>query len=382
MKRRNTIDCTLNDVWPICQYYYTHNNGSCDDILIQHRDVVNRVQIKQNQRQIVHKKSIQESLHHKRYTYPMPHHHKDKLTDKRKEGLRDFKARHHPSTARRWSTIRRQKQKRQTLANIITALSAGTDIKSSAAGSISKSDNNNRPNDDGIASTSKHDILDSKWASIRQYNPQLDNEKIEQEFNEQFDQCLLDEDYAHLPSMIRPPTLAVLERQQTKSDGTTAVMTTTTNMSLNTSNISIETTNQFLLNSSADQSIATTARNQSGNDAIFTAIPMPEENTRIPVISHSSYSSVSFTSSPFLLSMDRQMQHQKEAYNSSLDMWLFLFGFLFFPLWWFGAARYFMQQDKSLISTETLSFQVLNCYMTLVSLLLIGLMVGLVTVWA
>lgn len=365
MKRRNTIDCATSDIWPICQYYYTHNNGSYDDVLTQHRGIVNRVQRQQSQRRLVQKKSLQDSMYYKRYTYPMRHNNKDKKSD--------F------LIVRGWSTTHRRKQKRQTLANIITALSSGADSKTSAAvGSISKSSSNDNNSKKIITNATSRSILESKWANIRQYNPQLDNEKIEQVFNEQFGRGSLDEEYSHSP-IIESQT-PVLEQQQTRSDGT-ATITTATNTLLNSSNISIETTNQLLLNSSAGKSTAT-GNHCDDNDDMFIAIPIQEQDVINHSSSSSSSNSLSPPNSPFLPSMERQKQQQKEAYNSSLDMFLFLFGFLFFPLWWFGAWRYSMQQDESLISKQRLSFQVLNCYMTLASLLMTGLMIGLVTVWA
>jgi hypothetical protein len=375
MKRRNTIDSAITEVWPICQYYYTHNNGSCDDILIQHRDTVKRVQRKQSQRKLIHKKSLQEFLHQKRYTYPMRY---NKVMDQRRDFPHDFNTRCVPLIARRWSTIRMRKQKRQTLADIITALSS-PNSRTLAAGSISKSDDNKDAN--------RRNTLESKWDSIRQYNPHLDNEKIEKEFTEQFGRGSLDEGYSHSPMM--ESQIPVLEQQQSRNNSAVPIATAT-NTLLNSSIISIETTNQFLLNSSADQSItATTTGDLSGD--LFTILPMQDHSSTIDHSNSSSSSSSSNSSnnsslssanSLFLLSMEGRGQQQKEAYNSSTDMFLFLFGFLFLPLWWFGAWRYFMQQDKTLISKQRLSFQILNCCMTLASLLMTGLMIGLVTVWA
>ncbi|OBZ85275.1 hypothetical protein A0J61_06672 [Choanephora cucurbitarum] len=72
------------------------------------------------------------------------------------------------------------------------------------------------------------------------------------------------------------------------------------------------------------------------------------------------------------------------TYFSSIDMYLFLFGFLIFPLWWYGAWRYFALDPslRQLVSTGQHAFHILNICFSLVSLVLIGLVVGLITVWA
>ncbi|KAI8367866.1 hypothetical protein EDC96DRAFT_506352 [Choanephora cucurbitarum] len=72
------------------------------------------------------------------------------------------------------------------------------------------------------------------------------------------------------------------------------------------------------------------------------------------------------------------------TYFSSIDMYLFLFGFLIFPLWWYGAWRYFALDPglRQRVSTGQHAFHVLNICFSLVSLVLIGLIVGLITVWA
>jgi hypothetical protein len=57
-----------------------------------------------------------------------------------------------------------------------------------------------------------------------------------------------------------------------------------------------------------------------------------------------------------------------------LDLALFLFGFFLFPFWWYGAWRYFSCPTDI---TLALTFQLLNCLLSLFSLLLIGLLVGL-----
>lgn len=66
-------------------------------------------------------------------------------------------------------------------------------------------------------------------------------------------------------------------------------------------------------------------------------------------------------------------------------IYFFLFGFLIFPLWWIGAWQY--MREKKNYSDRTVPknrevFPILNFLMSLVSLLLIGLVIGLSTVWA
>ncbi|KAI8968974.1 hypothetical protein BDF20DRAFT_892620 [Mycotypha africana] len=67
--------------------------------------------------------------------------------------------------------------------------------------------------------------------------------------------------------------------------------------------------------------------------------------------------------------------------TARVDMLLLLFGFLFFPLWWYGSWRFFMHTEYKQ-KTAAKHLQLINCFMSLVSLLLLGLMIGLVTVWA
>ncbi|ORE03924.1 hypothetical protein BCV72DRAFT_307805 [Rhizopus microsporus var. microsporus] len=73
----------------------------------------------------------------------------------------------------------------------------------------------------------------------------------------------------------------------------------------------------------------------------------------------------------------QQQQDEKRTkadFNFQLDIFLFLFGFLIFPCWWFGAWRYFLRPTHGQCGQI---FQILNCCMSLVSLLIAGLLVGL-----
>jgi hypothetical protein len=67
--------------------------------------------------------------------------------------------------------------------------------------------------------------------------------------------------------------------------------------------------------------------------------------------------------------------------EKQMDMWFFLFGFLCFPLWWISAWRFFTPQ-KGKKNTRTRVFQIINVWMTMASLVLLGLMVGLTVTFA
>lgn len=67
-------------------------------------------------------------------------------------------------------------------------------------------------------------------------------------------------------------------------------------------------------------------------------------------------------------------QSNVKPLDPHLDLALFLFGFFLFPFWWYGAWRYFSSPTET---TLALTFQLLNCLLSLFSLLLIGLLVGL-----
>ncbi|KAL0074450.1 hypothetical protein J3Q64DRAFT_1778108 [Phycomyces blakesleeanus] len=72
----------------------------------------------------------------------------------------------------------------------------------------------------------------------------------------------------------------------------------------------------------------------------------------------------------------------------STDSLLFLFGFIFFPLWWIGAWRYFKYPSREINPSETKSIlplssrgiRQLNCWMSVSSILITAILVGLL-VW-
>ncbi|KAI7908307.1 uncharacterized protein BX663DRAFT_493758 [Cokeromyces recurvatus] len=74
-------------------------------------------------------------------------------------------------------------------------------------------------------------------------------------------------------------------------------------------------------------------------------------------------------------------QEKDNDLHPHMDIALFLFGFLFFPLWWIGAWRYLRKKTMNITKQDHL-FCMLNCYMTMVSLIITGLIIGLVTAWA
>ena len=89
LERRNTID-SAHGSWPLCPYYYTHNMGSCDDILLQKRTE--------------HPLANESIPNKKRYTYPH-------LT----LDTSSFRKPPPKSVARRWTTMRRQRNTSDSL---------------------------------------------------------------------------------------------------------------------------------------------------------------------------------------------------------------------------------------------------------------------------
>lgn len=345
MKRRNTID-NLHGDWPIVQYYYTHNNGSCDDILIHHKSLnVDATTTKQ-----INKKH-QSDYKNRRKTFPQ-----EKIAvefQQCQNGRRDSnKIKIIATTAaspiiRGWSTAKKQQQqqknrkKRETLANIISNLSRSN--SSTVTGSNISSSNN----DDTIRMESD---LDIKWETIRQYNPQLDSEKILEQDDD--DDIEYDEGYSQGPMS-----------QEQKND---AVV-----VDINNSSSSSNDSNGLFLPAGQDNTVTTT--NTTTTDDIV-AIPIDPNtllNNEIVYTTAKAHPTVSETN---LIPMSINIGHT--------DMFLFLFGFVFFPLWWIGTWRFFMQPDKIFLHKQQRGFQIVNCCMTLASLLMTGLIIGLVTVWA
>lgn len=351
MKRRNTID-NLHGNWPIVQYYYTHNNGSCDDILIHHKSLdIDATTSKQIS------KKHQSDYKNRRKTFPQ-----EKIAvefQQYQNGRRDSNKIEIAITAaspiiRRWSTTKKQQQqqqqqqqqknrkKRETLANIISNLSR-SNSSTVTGGNISSSNNN-----DTIRVESD---LDIKWETIRQYNPQLDNEKILEQ--DDGDNSEDDEGYSHDPIS-----------QEQRNDAAVVNMNDSSSSSSNDSN-------ELFLPAGQDNTAITT--NMTTTDGIV-AIPMDPTTASNNEIVSSTAKAHPAALETIIIPMSINVEHT--------DMFLFLFGFIFFPLWWVGTWRFFMQPDKSFIHKQQRGFQIVNCCMTLASLLMTGLIVGLVTVWA
>ncbi|KAF1799856.1 hypothetical protein FB192DRAFT_1474675 [Mucor lusitanicus] len=352
MKRRNTID-SLHGNWPIVQYYYTHNNGSCDDILIQHHKSFDTPrQIHQNP----------SNYNNRRRTFPMERSSPGGFHYQQQQQQQQQNRRHShkiqvvapsPIIVRQGSSYRHQQQqqrhkkKRETLANIISNLSR-SNSSTLTSGNISSMNNDD--------TTRVDSDLDIKWETIRQYNPQLDNEKILEQDSEEEE----DEGYSHD---------VTFQRQRNDVAAAAMDMNEGSNNNNNSSGSSSNGSNGLFLpagqegeesgtRSSDEVSIQMDAANSSHEMAATAAsapkIQLPTATTLVP--------------------MSNTVDHT--------DMFLFLFGFIFFPLWWIGTWRFFMQPDRALLHKQQRGFQIVNCCMALASLLLTGLIIGLVTVWA
>ncbi|KAL0136746.1 hypothetical protein V8B55DRAFT_1440283 [Mucor lusitanicus] len=326
MKRRNTID-SLHGNWPIVQYYYTHNNGSCDDILIQHHKSFDTPrQIHQNP----------SNYNNRRRTFPME-----------RSSPGGFHYQQQQQQQQQNPAAAKAQKKRETLANIISNLSR-SNSSTLTSGNISSMNNDD--------TTRVDSDLDIKWETIRQYNPQLDNEKILEQDSEEEE----DEGYSHD---------VTFQRQRNDVAAAAMDMNEGSNNNNNSSGSSSNGSNGLFLpagqegeesgtRSSDEVSIQMDAANSSHEMAATAAsapkIQLPTATTLVP--------------------MSNTVDHT--------DMFLFLFGFIFFPLWWIGTWRFFMQPDRALLHKQQRGFQIVNCCMALASLLLTGLIIGLVTVWA
>lgn len=280
LKRRNTTNSSDGE-WPLCRYYYTHNNGSCDDILLYPKELAKRRDARKRLSPIIKKR---------RYSYPVII-----------MGGKPFK--HHDAVAsgqitRRWSTIfRTTAKKRQTLADILSSMSSA----------------------DNIIKSSSNKTLNEKWELMRSYK-WLDSEK--------FEQPIVDNHSQSSGHPIDQPALNI-----EMPTGTTATLIDS----------SIHINSSLVVHASfAGQEIEHTSINMDHTTSPEPATPIDSPPPK----------------------------------ESLVDVFLFLFGFLIFPLWWVGAWYYVIQKQDGVTKSREV-FQLLNCCMSLVSLLLIGLMIGL-----
>lgn len=339
-RRKSTTD-HINHTWSICQYYFTHNNGSSDDVLLRNSmSSLNRSQF--------NKVSKRYSQLKRNHTYP------------RHEKRQDISS-ILLNNKRRWTTIKYSKQKRQTLANILLDLTATTNTTSNG-GNISYHN----------GSTSS---LERKWQSIKLYNPQLDNEKILKELDDD-----LDEGYSHIPTFEHLKTSSL--RRNT---------TTNTTITLYNDVHSLRNSYQSTVKMSNYKNQATTSSSHhneaspSQSNRSSKREERPDENNdntmmviSLPNVAEGSVNNIQpnsvFAPGPY-------SEKRKLKLHSDKDMILFLFGFLLFPIWWYGTYRYFTQKDLSILSKRQRCFQLLNYLSSIASLLILGLVVGLLTVW-
>ncbi|GAA5803117.1 hypothetical protein HPULCUR_008592 [Helicostylum pulchrum] len=318
IRRRNTTDS--NGSWPLCKYYLIHNTGSCDDILLNRKETVRRCGKKKNAC--------------KRFSYPISLRDQSLLQLNKKEKSNQIKR-------RRWSS-----NKRNTLADLLSRI----DFKNYL---VSDTWDNKSLNDKRLSD----ERLDRKWNSIRSYQ---DTEKIEQE----------EQEVGPSATTTTATTAITAAKDTAATTVTTATVNTTaaTNsnmMEVVTPAITVMDTRgdtSTLMNSSIRTNsslVANAPSSSAGQDTIITIDEAQEEE------------------------VSQVVQQPEKKKSSQKEKLLFLFGFLLFPLWWVGACQYIIQQqDHRYLSEDREIFQILNCLMSLASLLLVGLMIGLTTVWA
>jgi hypothetical protein len=241
---------------------------------------------------------------------------------------------------RRWSTIRKQK-KRRTLADIISNLTDPT----------LHNIIDNKNTDDVLKSMA----LEARWDSIRQYDNNNNGSKIEEESEQ--------------GGVVGGPLLVVRNKEDEKTESTPTMFKATTRTSL-TVRIPSPQTNNTLMDSGINI-----------NSSLLAHPPSSSHSTgRQQLDQHRYSSSGTSTDDSIRISMPINGGSEKQKGHSTLDMFLFLFGFILFPLWWVGSWRYFTRKYDKKERKDV--FQILNCCMSLASLLLIGLIIGLTTVWA
>ncbi|KAI9487709.1 MAG: hypothetical protein EXX96DRAFT_554347 [Benjaminiella poitrasii] len=415
MKRRNTTDDNNSTTWSICPYYYTHNNGSSDDILLHRRE--SKLQLQQHQSYQLPSTTTKETKRtsRRRYSYPFI----IKLNDPLKfDHLDEHERIQRQSLVRTWSTARQQTkrtEKRLTLAKILSEISpknnnsnnnniddCGSSVSNMSrdrtqkawdiAGNILGNRNINSSNKTFYSD----DALAEKWEVIRQYNPQLDDEKIQEELNGEGE-----EDEGHLYTVIHNENSEVIS-----SNGNRVSVMTTKPSQVRVMSSNMDNRDGLNMNNYRNSVAHNTGSNiQHSALVVNTTLPSRQvENNNdnssvIDIFVHNNSSPSDASPTEDLISSStRMLPENLEAGTLNdinperasgrgekmlqLDVALFIFGFLIFPLWWVGAWRYFMKIDKATVSKQLNIFRILNCYMATVSLIITGLIIGLVTVWA
>lgn len=344
MKRRNTFDSAS---WPMCPYYYTHNMGSCDDVLLQNkRNTTPGNQLQYSNTMLGVRRSVRVRKK-RRFTYPVV------LLDQQAY-TRQFQENNNTKTAgpllRRWSTIS-QLQRRQTLSKI-TAGETRPDSVDDNEGVIAMA----------------IDTRSSRFSLG--YKTQLqDEEKTEKKSPPQTRQSK-----TPLLRVVNDDTERVVVDEKVQETAPSSIEIHRSNTGANTSTTLMDSgvnINSSLIAHAPSSSVHSTEE-QANDDNQYHAMNSHEGSTT----NSQNSSSTTDEESVFV-----SMSENSYSSNSSIDMFLFLFGFLFFPLWWVGAWKYIMQTHVKTAKRREV-FQILNCCMSLSSLILLGLIIGLVTVWA
>ncbi|KAI9364704.1 hypothetical protein BD770DRAFT_439589 [Pilaira anomala] len=323
MKRRNTIDSSNSSSSSILKYYYTYNTGTCDDFLLLFQE----------------DSSSKINSLNRSNTFPMH------SRDKQKHSNLPENSTTTTEITRRWSTTLQassSKNKRNTLANLISTL---TDKSSPVLPENTTDQENNKKS------------FDKTWESIRSY-------KGKERANE--------EEPAETAVLKATPVTTILPETKATTAAVTVVkppekkkvtIATTTNPQLDLPAKVLESNNKTRANNALRNSsiIYPSSSSSSTSRPDSTSITMD----LVPILDH-------------FPEKQRIPANEKAIY-------FFLFGFLIFPLWWIGAWQYMREKknynDRTVPKNREI-FPILNFLMSLVSLLLIGLVIGLSTVWA
>ncbi|CAO3620540.1 unnamed protein product [Mucor hiemalis] len=323
--------------------------GSCDDVLLQSKKDTAENQLQHSNNVLGVRRSVRVRKK-RRFTYPVV------LLDQQAYS-RQFQENNNTKDSglllRRWSTIS-QIKRRRTLSKITTG--------------------ENKPdvadNSDGVITMALETRLSQYSLG---YKTQLQDEEKTEEKESQPEQA----------RQSRTPVLKVINDDKEEVTDEKAQESTSASPALNTPPTGANTSTTLMdsgvnINSSliANPPSSSVHTNGEQNNDNLLATNTNESSTG----GSQSGSSTTDEESVFV----PMPENSHRSNSSSFDMILFLFGFLFFPLWWVGAWNYIMQtQTKSSKKPKRREvFQILNCCMSLSSLILLGLIIGLVTVWA
>lgn len=408
-QRRNSTD-NFQGSWPICRYYFTHNNGSCDDILL----FSGRETLTEGKLQIAKESSTPIIRKQRRHSYPMV------LLDQatQTEQFLENSTKQHSQSLRRWSTTaarQKKKQKEQVLlaSSMVPILEQ---VSSDNIGDISSSSNKIKNGLQQLHLTrhlsydeekveqqeEKEEISAANHCQKPEDNNEEKTEDTEAQQNQQDNDSTTSEEEESTAVATKAETATAKLKRTTTTAATSTTLNDSGSSDINNENSSlIAHPPSTIKRAAANNANSTQQQSQRNNNNLSdfddTIMSIHSTNRDTSSNTTSSDEEEATSTSPLpspksdlekaaVAALNQKQKIPKKKYSST-DMFLFLFGFILFPLWWIGAWNYIMQlQSKSkrtlkMAPKQREIFQILNCCMSLLSLLLIGLIIGLTTSW-